>query len=208
VATSREGFKELEKGKAQVKLSILEQSTVGHTLNMLVNLSSYASSDCGSSRGNGWDDVSSNHFCLVTGCLWNLIVSGSKSSTSVNEIYVEVFVIILFESNGFKLNVFDRFRREVNFRKKFSDFSGILFRRCLNGFSLFSLLAFLLFLIYLYLLFDVSCSLGSFSHLTHLALVTVWLHAQVKREQISATEHILEANIVISVERNCSWVSL
>jgi len=67
------------------------------TLSKLVDLCSDGTGDHSSCGGNGWNDLTSDHFSLLSIAILDLIVSRSQIGTVIDEINMEVCIIVFFE---------------------------------------------------------------------------------------------------------------
>ena len=72
-------------------------------MSVLIDLIADNASYHGCSRGNSWDNLTSNHLCLVAIGLGDLVVAGAQVRACCDEIDMEVAIIIFFEVSWLEL---------------------------------------------------------------------------------------------------------
>jgi hypothetical protein len=142
-------FGDQEIRECQVDEAVLELFKIVDILYELINLCSYESSDHGCGCCYSWDYLSSDHLCFVPGSFWDSVILGSKCSTSVNEVYMIVSIVIFFKFSRQELLLFKYlgFKLELAFKLvKVLRFFTLRVRVFVDFHGLFILLFFHLFI--------------------------------------------------------------
>ena len=114
-------LREHEERKGEVAESVLELGNIVEALSVLEDLVADNTSDHGRGRGDGGDDLSSDHLGLVAVALRDLVIAGTEVGAGVDEVDVEVRVVVLLEVGRRKRLVRDGCRAHRQIAEKLGD---------------------------------------------------------------------------------------
>ena len=100
-------FTEQEQWQCKIDKCILILFYIVSFLYEFVNFSCNTSCYHCCSGCNGWNNLASNHFSFLLVTFWDFVISCSKICSSMNKVYVEVCIIILFKISRMEFSVFD-----------------------------------------------------------------------------------------------------